>query len=351
MAPKIFVLGATGYIGGDALYALVQAHSDYDITCLVRSSDKGAQIASQYSNVKLVYGDLDNADLLEREAQKADIVLNCAHADHENAAKALVKGVAARSQEQPGYLIHTSGTGILNFADLEHKTFGEASAKVYDDWEGIGEVTSLPDYASHRNVDKVILAAGTEKGSRVRTAIVCPPTIYGQGRGPGNQRSIQVPELARFTLERKKGIQIGAGRTYWNTIHVHDLSSCYLALVEAAVDQGGNATWGNEGYYFTENGQHIWGETAKIVVSTAKDQGFLTSDEIVTMSSDEANQQLMPYASYMWGTNSRCKAIRARKLLGWSPKERSMNEDIPETVRIEAKRLGLVQGHAAQVAG
>lgn len=283
------------------------------------------------------------------------MAIDCAHADHENAAKALIRGVAARSQEQPGYLIHTSGAGILTFADSEHKTFGEASAKVYDDWEGIGEVTSLPDYASHRNVDKVILAAGTDTGSRVKTAIVCPPTIYGQGRGPGNQRSIQVPELSRLTLERKKGIQIGAGRTYWSTIHVQDLSRCYLALVEAAVDNGGNATWGHEGYYFTENGQHIWGETARIVASTAKDQGFLTSDEdeieIVTLSGDEANQQLRPHASYMWGTNSRCKAIRARKLLGWSPKEKSLNEDIAETVRIEAKRLGLVQGHAAQVAG
>lgn len=283
------------------------------------------------------------------------MAIDCAHADHENAAKALIRGVAARSQEQPGYLIHTSGTGILTFADNEHKTFGEASAKVYDDWEGIGEVTSLPDHASHRNVDKVILAAGTDTGSRAKTAIVCPPTIYGQGRGPGNQRSIQVPELSRLTLERKKGIQIGAGRTYWSTIHVQDLSRCYLALVEAAVDNGGNATWGNEGYYFTENGQHIWGETARIVASTAKDQGFLTSDEdeieIVTLSGDEANQQLRPHASYLWGTNSRSKAIRARKLLGWSPKEKSLNENIAETVRIEAKRLGLVQGHAAQVAG
>jgi translation initiation factor IF-1 len=53
----------------------VQAHSDYDITCLVRNSDKGAQIASQYSRVRLVYGDLDSAELLEEEAQKADIIL------------------------------------------------------------------------------------------------------------------------------------------------------------------------------------------------------------------------------------------------------------------------------------
>lgn len=42
----------------------------------MRNSDKGAQIASQYPTVKLVYGSLDDVELLEREAQKADIVLS-----------------------------------------------------------------------------------------------------------------------------------------------------------------------------------------------------------------------------------------------------------------------------------
>lgn len=122
--------------------------------------------------------------------------------------------------------------------------------------------------------------------------------------------------------------------------------------MEAAVDHGGKATWGKEGFYFAEDGEHIWGEIAKLIASAAKDQGFLTSDDVVTLSGDEANQQLNPYAWYLWGTNSRCKAIRARKLLGWSPKERRMNEEeIAETVSMTAKRLGLVQGHAAQVAG
>ncbi len=53
----------------------MQSHPDYDITCLVRNSDKGAQVTSQYSRIKLVYGDLDSAEVLKEEAQKADIVL------------------------------------------------------------------------------------------------------------------------------------------------------------------------------------------------------------------------------------------------------------------------------------
>lgn len=71
---KLFVTGATGFIGGDAFYAIANAHPEYEITALVRNSEKGAQVAKEYPSVKLVYGDLDSTDLLEEEAKKADIV-------------------------------------------------------------------------------------------------------------------------------------------------------------------------------------------------------------------------------------------------------------------------------------
>ena len=271
-----------------------------------------------------------------------------AHADHAVAVKALTDGLAARTE--PGYLIQTSGTGILLFADLEHGVFGEASPKIYDDWEGIDEVTSLPDFAPHRKVDKMILAAGTGKASKIKTAIVCPPTIYGQGRGPGNQRGHQVYELARCTLEQKQGFQVGAGRTYWPNVHVFDLSKVYLALVEAAANGGGKATWGEAGYYFTENGEHIWGEVSKLVASAAQQQGFISSDEVVSVSALEADK-LSSHGSALWGANSRCRAIRARKLLGWSPTGTSLIDEIPLAVESEAKKLGLIQGHAALVGG
>ena len=73
---KIFVTGATGYIGGDAVYAIAQAHPEYEFTCLVRNSDKAAQVAKDYAKFKFVYGDLDKVDLIEEESKKADIVLS-----------------------------------------------------------------------------------------------------------------------------------------------------------------------------------------------------------------------------------------------------------------------------------
>ena len=71
---KLFVTGATGYIGGDALYAIATARPEYEITALVRNTDKGAKVAAQFASVKLVYGDLDSNALIEDESRAADIV-------------------------------------------------------------------------------------------------------------------------------------------------------------------------------------------------------------------------------------------------------------------------------------
>ena len=196
-------------------------------------------------------------------------------------------------------------------------------------------------------MDKIILASGSKN---VKSAIVCPPTIYGQGRGPVNQRSIQLPELSRCTLEKGHGIQVGAGKTYWTNVHVHDLSEVFVALVEAAAARGGNASWGDDGYYFTENGEHIWGEISKAVASAAHKQGFIPSDEVKIYTNEEIDE-MCKFGTGLWGANSRCRAIRARKLLGWVPKGRSIEQEIPDTVASEADLRGFVKHHAAKVAG
>jgi hypothetical protein len=49
--------------------------------------------------------------------------------------------------------------------------------------------------------------------------------------------------------------------------------------------------------------------------------------------------------------NSRARAIRANKLLGWTPKQKKLFDVIPEIVKDEAKELGLIKGHAEKAAG
>lgn len=71
--------GTTGYIGGDALYALEKAHPDYEYTAMVRNSDRGALVAAVYPRIRLVYGTNDDTKLIEEECAKADIVIRMSY--------------------------------------------------------------------------------------------------------------------------------------------------------------------------------------------------------------------------------------------------------------------------------
>jgi len=68
--------GATGYIGGDVLYAVSQAHPDWQVSVLVRNKDKAAKLSSEYPNARVVLGDLDSSTVIEEETKNANIVFS-----------------------------------------------------------------------------------------------------------------------------------------------------------------------------------------------------------------------------------------------------------------------------------
>ena len=174
--------GITGYIGGDAFYLIHQKYPEADWTALVRNEHKADLIRAKYPALRIVaLGNLDDYNLIREEAANADIVIHTADSsDHERAAEAIAEGLReGHSKDNPGYWLHTGGTGILTWEDIKYDRLGEWSDKEYNDWTGIDELVQLPDEAFHRNVDKIVLKAGSEHADRVKTAIVCPPTIYG----------------------------------------------------------------------------------------------------------------------------------------------------------------------------
>lgn len=71
----IRLLTCKGYIGGDVFYALNEAYPEFEWTLLVRSEEKGKKVLAKYPKVRIVYGDNNSADVLEREAAAADIVI------------------------------------------------------------------------------------------------------------------------------------------------------------------------------------------------------------------------------------------------------------------------------------
>lgn len=65
--------GATGYIGGSVLEDVVKAYPALELTALLRSTP--AEFTSRYPRIKVVKGDFDASDVIEKAAYEADIVL------------------------------------------------------------------------------------------------------------------------------------------------------------------------------------------------------------------------------------------------------------------------------------
>jgi nucleoside-diphosphate-sugar epimerase len=286
-------------------------------------------------------------DLIEEEAVNTDIVYHFANCDHEPSATAIAKGLARRQRSGAGYWIHTSGTGILGIETLATGEFGSLLPKVYNDWDGIEELKSHPDEAPHRKVDKIVLSSYSDK---VKTAIVCPPTIYGAGRGPDNKRSVQAYRITEAFLKHKRGFKVGKSENVWHGIHVQDLSELYLLLGEAAINGGQPATWNEEGYYLAEDGSFVWGDILQKIANIAAKQGLLADGTLEESSPEEADKY-MHNAKYYVGTNSRGVSIRGKKLLGWKPVQCSLEDELPTVVNTEASLLGLIKSHAEKVQG
>lgn len=196
----------------------------------------------------------------------------------------------------------------------------------------------LPDECPHRPIDKLVLAANKTSSGSLRTLVVCPPTIYGQGRGPVNQGSMQVPGMTRFTLREGYAPILPPGTAEWDHVHVHDLGAFLLLAVEAALDSTKNASpdiFGLHAYYFLEGGAHVWSDIARFIASEAEKKGLLNDESKPHVR--EVTEKEVGHPS--WELHEHGIAARARKYLGWEPKGKSLKETIPETIDIEAEKL------------
>ncbi|KAL4994657.1 hypothetical protein BDV10DRAFT_176277 [Aspergillus recurvatus] len=335
--PKIFLTGASGYVGGDLLHALLSAHPDWEssITLLLRNTSYAKTFKSTYPKINLFFAYHEDKAAIAEEVAKHDLVLHFAlSADHLPSAEAIVSGLEARGG---GIYIHTSGTDVLLDPYAERYPSGEGvSIKTFDDWDGIGEVRSLPDAAPHRNVDKFVLLSGSDN---LKTAIICPSTIYGTGRGLVSQRSDQIPNLAKLILQRKKGLQLSDGRTFWNCVHVYDLSRLYVRLIEESIS-GRELTWNEDGYYFVESGTYFWGDISQRITKEAYKLGLLPSEQMTVVEMKDRDI-LAPAGRPVGNYAVKAKTVRARKLIGWSPVEGSLEDEIPAIVMAVARSLGL----------
>lgn len=344
---KLFLTGASGYIGGQVLRELARSRPELSITILVRDPQKAKHILDSFPRVRTVIEDLDNTEVLEREASQASVILHLAATNHLKSVQAIHKGLRLREPVEPAYWIQVSGASALAAGELSSPDFipGSPSSQVFDDLSGLSHIHSVIRAHPSRAVDNYLLDVAAE-GSHIKTALVFPPIIYGQGEGPVNRRSIQIPELSRVTLARGHGVRVGQGANRWGNVHVRDVGKLFLALAEAATSQNSHEMlWGEAGVYLAGVGEITFGDISARVAGTARSQGFIQSDQVEELDKSTSDQ-VLPHGSVLFGTNARSNARRASEVLGWEPKEESLEVEIPRAVAEEAQRRKHEDGKA-----
>jgi nucleoside-diphosphate-sugar epimerase len=287
---NIFVTGATGYIGGSVAVRLLR--DGHQIRGLVRDPGKADRL--RQLGIEPVIGELDDADLLTREARRAGAVVNAADSDHRGAAEALLMGLEGSGKP----LLHTSGSSIV--ADDAR---GEPSERVFDE-ETLPE--PVPEKAARVAIDRLIIAAAARN---VRSAVLCNTLIYGRGSGL-HPESIQIPALV--SEARRNGIprHVGRGLNVWSTVHIDDVADAY-ALALATAPAGS--------FFFLENGEASFREIVEAIGRALKlgpAQPWPVEDAVRELG--------YARAIFSLGSNCRVRGRRTRAVLGWMPRHGSV---------------------------
>jgi nucleoside-diphosphate-sugar epimerase len=291
---RVFITGATGYIGGSVAAQLIKR--GHTILGLVRSKEKAVQLRDH--GIEPVLGTLADFEIIAQTSGSSDAVINAASADDSFSVDAIIKGLSHSGKP----FIHTSGTSVVS-----DRAAGEYSEAVFNE---DSPFEPLPERMMRVAIDRAVLKSA-QLG--IRSIVIRPSLIYGRGYGL-NPHSIQIPHL--IELARKYGVarHVGRGLNVWSHVHIDDIVDLYLlALAEAPTCS----------LFYAENGEAPWKSLAS-AIGRLLGYGGETKDWPI----DEAVREWGAGAITSYGSNSRVRSLKARKMLGWNPQGVPMLDDV-----------------------
>jgi nucleoside-diphosphate-sugar epimerase len=297
---KIFVTGATGYIGGSVATKLLERGDT--VLGLARSDEAAAALKKR--GIEPVAADINAYTPFVEVAKRVDAVINAANADNAFVAHALLDGLKGSGKT----LIQTSGSSVVGTYDN-----GEASEDTFDE---DAPFTPEPEKAMRVAIDNQVLAAAKDG---LRSIVIRPTLIYGRGIGvPGI--SVQLPKL--IDVAKKHGVprHVGRGLNIWGHVHIADVADLFLL----ALDKGKPGS-----LFYAESGEANFKSVTQSI-GRMLGLGDATKDWPI----GEAVEGLGPGAYLSFGSNSRVRGKRAREL-GWKPKQGTLFDEIEKGVYAE----------------
>jgi len=285
---RIFLTGATGYIGAAVLDALVRA--GHDVTALVRTNEKAKRVGKRGAHP--VIGDLRDPESFRGAAEAQDGYVHAGFdarsgrgPEIERAVLEALLGAARRprtggaASQAPRFFIYTSGVWILG------KTVEPATED--------SPINPIEHAAWRPGHERLALDAANDQ---LRTIVVRPGLLYGGGVGiVGNLFKSAANGLVRV---------IGDGNNHWPLIYDRDLADLYARL--AARDDAAGI------YHANDEGD----ERVNDLVDAIKPY-LPVKPDVRYVPIDEARNKMGSYADAL-ACDQLVRSPRARAL-GWTP--------------------------------
>lgn len=207
---RIFLTGATGYIGSAVLEAAVRA--GHHVTALVRDPEKAEHVALR--GVTPIIGELTKPDSYAAAAEQSDAIVHAAFehskrgADVDRFAIDTLSAAAGRRVDagSSAAFVYTSGIWVL----------GETPGPAAEDapLNPTARVAWRPEHEA--------LVVERSRGGAIRTAIVRPGIVYGGARGI----------IGDLLKDAKNGLVrvVGDGRNHWPCVYDRDLADLYVRV-------------------------------------------------------------------------------------------------------------------------
>ena len=289
---RIFLTGATGYIGSAVLDALLRANQQ--VTALVRTPAAADALASR--GVAPVLGDLRTVKSYRGAADAHDAYIHAA-ADASpsreevdlKALETLLSAASERAKLRPVSFVYTSGLWALG-----------SNAQPMDESAQVNPAGLRGWRPAH---EEMVLQAA---GPNLRTAVIRPGIVYGGNRGI-------VSDLLKNALNGLIRV-IGSGDNYWPLVYDRDLADLYVRVATLRDASGV--------YHANDEGD----ETVNAIVEGIASQMSMPPD-VRHVPLEEARKKFGAYADAL-ALNQRVRGPRAR-MLGWSPTLHSVGTNVP----------------------
>ena len=214
---RIFLTGATGYVGAAVLDALVRA--GHDVTALVRDNQKAARVTARGGHP--IVGNLADPESFRAAAEAQDGYVHTAYDRTLNGGPTVDRAAldviitAAKRRRTAGskapkkrFIIYTSGVWVLGPAPPPVPAAENSPTN------------PVPLVAWQPQHEQVVLRAA---GPRLRTIVVRPGIVYGGSQGI-------VGDLLKSASNGLVRV-VGDGNNHWPLVYDRDLADLYARLV------------------------------------------------------------------------------------------------------------------------